>query len=259
MTKTGESYTTARSQLIRKAGSTAAIEDGHLLAPGTRAAEVSPIKREPRRPTSGASGGRGAGSGESEAATGSFDPAAMPTSDASMQRATGRSYGEWFVLLDRWGARDRTHTDTAAWLVADQAVTGWWAQSITVGYERARGRALHQVAGGYSVGANRTIAVAPTRLLAAVTDAAIRARWLPGAELTRRRRASATAAALTVRFDWADPPSRLAVFVVAKGPDKATISIQHEKLPDAEAANRLKAYWRERLAELKSVLERESA
>jgi hypothetical protein len=253
MTKTGESYTAARSQLIRKAGLPDPIENGAGLPTSTA---VPPTDFEASDPGLGESvAGTLRADANGPAVTEAVDPAILPTSDESMRRATGRGYGDWFVLLDRWGARNRTHTETAAWLVADQAVSGWWAQSITVGYERARGRAVHQMAGGYSVGANRTIAVDADRLLTAVTDAAVRARWLPGVELTRRRPPAATAAALTIRFDWADPPSRLAVFVVPKGASKAMISVQHEKLPDSEAADRLKAYWRERLGDLKTLLE----
>jgi hypothetical protein len=218
MAKTGESYTAARSQLIRKAVS------------GSPAATVT------------------------GPATESVDPAMLPTSDESMRKATGRGYAEWFAILDGRGARERSHTETAAWLVADQAVAGWWSQAITVGYERARGRALHQMAVGYRIGANRTIGVGADRLLAAIADEVTRARWLPDAAMTPRRR-GAMPAALTLRFDWAEPASRLAFFIVPKGPDKATVSVEHDRLPDPAAGERLKAFWRDRLADLKKLLE----
>ena len=37
----------------------------------------------------------------------------------------------------------------------------------------------------------------------------------------------------------------------AKGDDKSTVALEHERLPDGEAAERMKAYWRERIAALK--------
>jgi hypothetical protein len=44
----------------------------------------------------------------------------------------------------------------------------------------------------------------------------------------------------------------------AKGEAKSTVAIEHERLPDAETAERMKAYWRERLSELKRALEEEA-
>ena len=50
--------------------------------------------------------------------------------------------------------------------------------------------------------------------------------------------------------------SRVVVGLEAKGDDKSTASLAHEKLPDAGEADRMKAYWRERVTTLKEVLER---
>ena len=46
------------------------------------------------------------------------------------------------------------------------------------------------------------------------------------------------------------------VFFTAKGEAKSTATLQHERLPDAEEAERMKPFWRERVAVLKEVLER---
>ena len=56
-----------------------------------------------------------------------------------MRNATGKGHGEWFGLLDAWGATDHSHTEIARWLNAEHGVPGWWSQNITVNYERARG------------------------------------------------------------------------------------------------------------------------
>ncbi len=48
---------------------------------------------------------------------------------------------------------------------------GWYAQSITVGYERARGlRAPGEHADGFAVGASKTIAVPVARLFDAFEE-----------------------------------------------------------------------------------------
>ena len=170
-----------------------------------------------------------------------------------MRRATGKGHAEWFALLDAWGATTHTHTEIARWLSETHGVPGWWTQNITVNYERARGmRAPHEMGDGFSISVTRTIAADPERILAAFTDTSIRKRWLPGAGMRQRP----TRAALTARFDWSEPPSRIVVTVDPKGPGKGLVAVGHEKLPDAEAAERFKASWREALATLKALLER---
>jgi hypothetical protein len=237
MAKTGESYTTARLQLLRKA-STPGVT-------GPRALALDPTPTVP--PAEGET------AGAETSATRADTAAPPPTSDDAVVRASGRSYEEWFRLLDAWGATDRNHAQIARWLVAEHEVNGWWSQSITVAYERARGmRARHQMPSGFEVAVTRTVNVDAERLLTSFTSPSIRRRWLPGADMPQRP----TTAAGTARFDWPDPPSRVVVVVIAKGPGKSLASVTHEKLPDAESAERQKAAWRERLAALKAFLER---
>jgi uncharacterized protein YndB with AHSA1/START domain len=215
MTKTGESYTAARRQLLRKV-------------------------EEPTAPTV-------------EQPSSDVPTELLLVADESMQRATGKSHAEWFALLDGWGATDHNHTEIATWLREGQGVPGWWAQNITVSYERARGmRRIHQQPDGYTISVTRTISVAPDRALAAFTDTTVRGRWLPKVPMRRRP----TRAALTARFDWSDPKSRVVVNIVPKGDGKALVAVGHEQVPDADAAERLKVAWREWLGGLKAVLER---
>jgi hypothetical protein len=221
MTKTGESYTAARRQLLRKAGeSTAPERDEGTVSDD--AAESTPATE-------------------------------LLMSDEAMIRGSGRSHAEWFTLLDAWGATERGHTEIAAWLRTEHGVDGWWAQGVTVGYERARGkRGRHQQRDGYTIGVRKSVGVEPAQALAAFTNGSLRRRWLPDAPMRQRP----TKAALSARFDWSDPTSRVVVTIVSKGPDKATVAISHERLPDAESAERFKGAWRQWLADLKSVVER---
>jgi uncharacterized protein YndB with AHSA1/START domain len=178
---------------------------------------------------------------------------AYGVSDDSMVRATGRNHGEWFALLDAWGATEHTHTEIARWLSETHGVPGWWTQSVTVAYERARGmRARHEMPNGFSISVSRTVAVDDARALEAFTDASLRESWLSGREMRQRP----TRAARTARFDWPEPQSRVVVTVVPKGSDKTLVAVAHEQLPDAESAASLKAAWREWLGALKATLER---
>jgi hypothetical protein len=54
-------------------------------------------------------------------------------SDASIRTGSGRTWDEWFRVLDDWGAADRSHRDIARWLRDERGVPGWRAQTVTVG------------------------------------------------------------------------------------------------------------------------------
>ena len=175
------------------------------------------------------------------------------TSNEAVERATGRGYEAWFDLLDTWGAAERKHGEIAAWLMDEHGVDGWWAQTVTVEFERARG--LREPGGGrdglFSASASKTVAVPVERLFAAFVDPGLRARWLPGAELRERT----TQPGRSARFDWEDGATRVLVTFTAKGESKTTVAVSHERIADDEMAGRLKEMWRERLAALKAELE----
>jgi uncharacterized protein YndB with AHSA1/START domain len=208
--KTGESYTAARAQLLRKA-------------------EPTDAPSEP-----------------------AIDPMELTgVSDEAMVRATGKPIAEWLGILDTWGGTEHKHPEIARWLVEHHGIPGWWAQNVTVAYERARGmRAKYEEPGGFAASASKTITASAKRILEAFTDDELRSRWLSGSEIRLR-----TSAVRSARFDWDDPPSLVTYYLTPKDGGKTQIGLSHEKLPDAEAAERMKRFWRERLAALKELLE----
>ena len=257
MTKTGESYTAARRQLMRKTPDTAPVEaaspelSSHPTTPPEATPTTPPVATAPAPETTLPK----TNSPDGGAAT--QPTPATPTTDAhlvaddSMIRATGKGHAEWFALLDGWGATNHTHTEIARWLNETQGTPGWWTQSITVSYERARGmRARHQMADGFSISVTRTMEAGPEVALAAFTDETVRARWLSSAMRQRPTRARNVA-----RFDWDEPRSRIIVSVAPKDNGRTAVTVGHEQLPDAEAGELLKARWRAWLADLKALLE----
>jgi len=182
-------------------------------------------------------------------------PAVLATSDEAIRRRTGRGWEEWFDLLDEWGAAERTHRETARWVAEQQGIhpLAWNAQAVVSSYERTRGlRAVGEHADGFAITASKTVAVPVDRLYDAFVDESLRARWLPAAELRERTATKPRSA----RFDWGDGASRVHVTFAAKGEDRSTAALQHVRLADAQEADRMKAYWRERVASLKEELER---
>jgi uncharacterized protein YndB with AHSA1/START domain len=176
----------------------------------------------------------------------------LATTDEAIRERTGRGWEEWFDQLDEWGAADMSHRDIARRVAAELAIDplAWNAQAITMSYERTRGmRAAGERTDGFAITAQKTVPVPVERLFDAFTDAALRAQWLPEDQLRERTATKPKSA----RFDWADGATRVNVTFVAKG-ERSTVALEHARLADADEADRMKAFWRERLSTLKAQL-----
>ncbi|MGP4111692.1 DUF4287 domain-containing protein [Streptomyces sp. 4N509B] len=213
MDKTGESYTAARRQLLADSASST-----------TETGSRTPVRPLTRR-----------------------------MSDDAVRARTGRGWDEWFALLDEWGAPAHSHTEIARWLVEKHALGGWWAQSLSVGYEQERGMRTpsQHVDGAFAASASKTVNVAAERVSEAFTDPALRERWLPGARIAIRT--SRPGRSLTA--DWNDGASRLSVYLTVQGETKTRVGLQHRRLPDAATAERMKTHWRSAFSRLAALLE----
>jgi hypothetical protein len=182
----------------------------------------------------------------------------LATSDDEIRRRTGRGWEQWFDLLDEWGAQERTHKEIARWVAQQQDIEplAWNAQAVAGSYELARGLRVpgERADGSFTATASRTVAVPVDRLFDAFVDEALRARWLPDGEL-RERTATRPRSA---RFDCGDGESRVYVGFETSGDGKSRLALEHVRLPDAAETERMKAYWRAALTELRSTLEGEA-
>jgi uncharacterized protein YndB with AHSA1/START domain len=171
--------------------------------------------------------------------------------DEIMKARTGCTWERWVKALDRVRAHEWTHRDIARYVADTYKVDGWWSQTVTVGYERIKGlRGVGQRRSGqWEANKSRTFAVPVDRLFRAFHDSRARKRWLTGSTPTVR---SATPAK-SLRLAWPDGTTVVVGFA-GKGPAKSQVAIQHEKLPDRAAVDRLKTYWSERLDALADVL-----
>ncbi|HYI09558.1 MAG TPA: hypothetical protein VEK57_10890 [Thermoanaerobaculia bacterium] len=207
MQKTGESYTAARSQVVKPR---------LALAP------------EPPADYAGLAG----------------------TSDAAVQKATGRTWAEWVPVLDAFGGREKPHRDVAIY-VSSLGVRDWWSQTVVVGYERIRGlRAIGQRReGSWEASKSRTFNVPLATLYAAFADAKKRAKWLPGTKLTVR----SSTKDKTVRAVL-DDGTAVQFYFTPKGESKTGVAVQHTKLASKVAVDERKMFWSERLEALSDML-----
>ena len=172
-------------------------------------------------------------------------------SDAVLKAKTGCTWDRWVRALDHAQAYTWSHREIATYVHEKYKIPGWWAQTVTVGYERIKGlRAVGQRRdGSFEASKSRTFAVPLVRLYRAFHDSRTRARWLPGVDLTVR---TATREK-SMRITWPDRTS-VAVGFASRGIAKSQVALEHGKLPDRAAQTRVKQYWAERLDALEQVL-----
>jgi hypothetical protein len=166
--------------------------------------------------------------------------------DAVVVEHTGRTWDQWCGVIDGWPGHRDGHAAVATWLQDEHGLPGWWAQSVTVGWERLTGRRLpHQMADGtFTANRSATITIDPARLDALLRDETGQAWLFPGLEPQLRSRPTSK----NIRLALVAGVVELAI---APKPDgRATVTVQHAKLPSPAAVVRWKAYWGDWLAAL---------
>lgn len=159
--------------------------------------------------------------------------------DDALRQATGRGWDEWCDVIDAWSGHVDGHAAVATHLQEAHDVEGWWAQTITVGWERITGRRLpHQVADGtFTAARTRTVTVDAAAVRAALLDDDERADLFPG--LATELRSKPTTKALRVRVG-----PGVAIIDLQPRPDgRVTVSVAHEKLPSPGDVAEWKAWW----------------
>ncbi len=174
--------------------------------------------------------------------------------DDALAARTGKRWREWFKILDEAGAKKMDHKAIVAVLSKRYGPErGWWWQMITVGYEQERGRRrAHEKPEGFEVSSSKTIAASLASLYRAWTDAKLRKRWLAGAAFS----ISKATPKKSVHIVWGRGPGRVEVMFYPRGAEKNQVTVQHGRLPTSAAAQRMQSYWKQRLEQLRGVLEK---
>lgn len=167
-------------------------------------------------------------------------------SDERVREATGKGWDEWCDVIDAWPGHVDGHTAVAAHLNEDLGVDGWWAQTVTVGWERITGRRLpgQRSDGTFSVSKSATLTVDADALRASLLDPADHADLFPG--LDTELRSKPTAKTLRIALD--DGHALFAIEPLDDGRTRVTVA--HEKLATADDMERWRSYWADWLAAL---------
>lgn len=161
--------------------------------------------------------------------------------DAVIREATGRGWDDWADLLDAWPGNADGHTAIATHVRDDLGVDGWWAQAVTVGYERITGRRLpnQRPDGTFSAGKSRTVTIDAVALRDALLDEDDRAELFPGIDTELRSRPTSKNVRLRVG------PGTAELSLEPRDDGRVRITVAHEKLPDPGDVDVWKAYWDE--------------
>ncbi len=171
--------------------------------------------------------------------------------DVAVQRATGKTWKQWFSVLDRAGSTKKSHKQIVAYLGERHAgLNLWWRQMVTVAYEQARGmRDLHEKRVGYEISVSRTVPVDVGTVFKAWKDKRYRSRWL-SEDVTIRT----STPNRSMRITWNVDGSALSLNFNEKTDSKSQIVVQHSKLSDVASAAKMKKFWGQKLDSLKKIL-----
>lgn len=160
-------------------------------------------------------------------------------SDDAIRANTGKGWGEWCDLIDRFDGRSKGHQAIASHLRNEHGVDAWWSQGVTVGYERITGLRLpHQRADGtFTANKSRTVVTDAALLRDVLLDDDERGRMFPDmvTELRSRRTSKAIRLAVgagvaTLTFD-------------ERGDGRTKIVVEHKGLATPQDVEEWAFYW----------------
>jgi len=167
-------------------------------------------------------------------------------SDDAVRTATGRGWDEWCDAIDAWPDRVDGHSAIAAYVEAEFDISGWWAQTVTVGYERITGLRLpYQMSDGtFTANKSKTITVDAETIRDMLIQPSEHADLFPGHKTELRSQPGTKSIRIAIG-------GGTALFgVAAKDNGRCTVSIAHEKLTNVDDVEWWRFYWEEWLTAL---------
>jgi hypothetical protein len=182
------------------------------------------------------------------------EPKRSGLSDKSLLKRTGKTLEEWGKILDKAGAKREKwkHQQVTQFLDAYPELGPWWGQMLAVSYEQSRGlrEKFQKCDGEFAASGSRTLKVPIAKLYAAFSDAKLRERWLPDADIeitTETKNKS-------IRAKWDGGKSRVSINFYVKGTQKAQVAVDHMKLASSKDSLAKKSYWSSALDRLEEIL-----
>jgi uncharacterized protein YndB with AHSA1/START domain len=165
-------------------------------------------------------------------------------------RRTGKSWDDWFAVLDNANAQTLDQRGIIAILAQKHGIGPWWQQMIAVGYESLRGKSEKSVAAeGFRINSSCVLEAPLTRVFRAWNDSSERARWLADDRFVVR----GSSGDKVLRARWGKGASQIDVSFSEKS-GKTSVSVEHHHIESESAAEQMKAYWAKKLGLLDQTL-----
>jgi hypothetical protein len=161
-------------------------------------------------------------------------------SDESVIKSTGKSWNEWFSLLNKSGAKKMEHNKVARLLHSKYDLSAWWSQMVTVQYEQEiKGRKKHETTSGYQISKSKTLAYSLSKTFNAVLSSAKRKVWLKDPEF----KITTSTKNKSIHGKWIDGQTNIEFQFYSKDKSKTQVVVQLSKIRTLAEAERMKKYW----------------
>jgi hypothetical protein len=168
----------------------------------------------------------------------------QPMSVKAIENSTGKSWEEWLKFFKKIDAEKLTHKEIAQKVYA-AGTPGWWSQMVTVAYEQHIGRRVagQDCNGEYSVSVGRTVDGTMDNAMERWVSLVGEQKEFSDIAISRGPDVSKTEKWRYWRSGLSDG-SVVNVNIYEKAPDKAALSIQHEKLESTDQVEHWRTYWK---------------
>ena len=178
---------------------------------------------------------------------------AKKISDESVKKSTGKTWKQWFSILNKAGAKKMEHKTVAKLLHNKYGLSGWWSQTVTVQYEQeVKGRKKHEKPEGFQISKSITLASPVTKIYNTINSPLKRIVWLndPAITITKSTKDK------SIRGKWSDKKANIEFQLYPKDINKTQVVVQQSRIKSAKEAEKMKTYWGKQLNNLKKYLEK---
>ncbi len=160
-------------------------------------------------------------------------------SNDAVTEATGKGWDQWCDVIEAFPGHTEGHAAIAAYLVNTVGVDPWWAQSVTVGYERITGLRLpyQRPDGTFTATKSKMVAADGDELRSMLLDDDGRRALFPGWSTTLRSKPTSKA----IRIEIGPGVAQIAIDPKSDGRSKVTVA--QEGLPAFDDVEEWKFYW----------------
>ncbi len=198
---------------------------------------------------------------------------ARKISDEAVRAKTGRSWEQWFRVLDRWDARAKGHSAAAKHLAERHGIGPWWSHMITARYDQDRGlRQRYEGRRGFEISVSRVIAAPARRVFECWLKPSDLSEWFTSGARVEPRVGGryrnrdgdrgeflAIRPHRRIRFTWENPKhapgSEVEVAIASRGRGRVTATLTHSKLAARRHAEMMREAWSWALDSLRSSVE----